>query len=655
MTARTDAVEADRWVIYLVAIASPVVIWRAAFDPFILPKATLVVLGGAALLSLAVVRLIRSGVVAFPRSLVAYASVAVAIGLVLTTILSDNVATSVAGQYKRFTGLTLYLSCVLLLLAVQRVFGRTDVSRLTTAQLAGCGLVIAYGLAQWLGWEPYQWQNLYGDAVFSFLGNPNFAGAFAGLSVGLGLWGVTNDSWPAWARGGPAALVLGSVVVAITSDSFQGPATVVVAMTVFAFGWLLSRGGRAMRVGAPVLGITAAIATATVVAGFSGAGPLDRLNEQKTLQLRAYYWEAALNMFRARPISGVGIDRYAAFYRSERTQEAALNSVFSVSADEPHNTFLDMFAEGGLLLGLPYLLFVGVTAWSIVIGCRRLRGGELLLLSGLSAAWAAYQVQSLVSIDVPPLAVMHWLLAGSIALVVAPPEWREVRLPWAPAPAPTRRRKQVRRSSSGFDVAAYAVGAVIALASLVILTRPLRADAEYESSRAASASNENEAAFDHADRSTEIAPWETTYWFQAGVRRLTAGQEEEALRLFEDAIDRDPRGLEQVVSAARVSEVTGDVDRAAALYEDALEIEPYAPEMVLEVARFEISHEMFDEAVEHAEYLVDVRPENPLFWEVLGDALGGTGSRRRALESYERALELSTDSTEIVRKIEALA
>jgi O-antigen ligase len=657
VTARSDALGADRWVVYITAVASAVAVWRPAFDPFSLPKATVVVLGGSALVLLALMRWIRTGVVSLPSSRLAVAAGVFLVALALATLASDNLATSVAGHYKRYTGFVLYASCVALFFGVVRAFSAATVERLTLALLTAGALVIGYGVMQWVGVEPYDWQNLYGDAVFSWLGNPNFAGAYAGIITGPALWGLTRGDWPLWGRAGAGVLLLGCVAVAVKSDSFQGPVTVLVAGGVFAVGWLVYRGGRAVKVGVPALLGAAGVLVAFTLAGFAGSGPLARLNDQNTLQLRLYYWDAALSMFQENPITGVGTDRYVAYYRAERSQEAALNTVFSVSADEPHNVPLDMFAEGGLPLGLAYLAFVGLTGSLVVIGFIRVRGRQLLLLSGLAGAWAAYQVQSMVSIDVAPLAVVQWLLAGAIAVVVAPPAFRDIRLPWAPAPVVKGKgkgkasRRGTRQTSAARDWAAIVVASLLAVGALWFFTRPLRADIAFGESRSATVQQEK---FALAERSTELAPWEPMYWFQAGVRRLDSGQEPRAMALMEEAIERDPRGLEQVVTGARIANTRGDIDRAAELYARALEIEPYAPEMVAEVARFKFAHDQAGEAAALAEYLTEVRPEIVDFWVLLGEARALDANEAEAAVAFRRALELSPDNEAAERGLEAV-
>lgn len=655
MSAQRDALEADRWVLMATAVASAIFLWRAAFDPFSLPKATVVAVGALAIFCLGLNRVVADGTVTLPRSPHAVVAAVFLAGLLLATATSDRPLISIVGYYKRYGGLVLYGSCVLLFIAVLRAFTGASIRRFSASLLVAGGAVVIYGSMQWIGLEPYKWQNLYGDAVFSTLGNPNFAGAYAGFSLPLALWGVTNTGWSLPWRAASGVVALAAVATAVASKSFQGPATLVLAGAVFALAWALHRGGTVRRIGVPVLLSGGAVAGVALLAGFAGTGPLDRLGEQNTLQLREYYWGAAASMFADDPLTGVGLDRYAAHYRSQRSEEAALKSEFTVSADAPHNVPLDMFAEGGLPLGLGYLAFVGLTLWVIITGLVRLRGPDLLLLGALAGAWAAYQAQSLVSIDVAPLAAAHWLLAGAIVVVAGPPQLVSVRLPWAPRPVVGKKRgTRVPRRSKARERGGAIAAALIAIVGLWLVTRPLRADVAHQDARKAAAARQAEAADAAGERSTSIAPWEPTFWFRRGVLTLDSGRERQAAPLLEEAIRRDPLGLEQVVTAARVYGVLDDPERAGELYDRALRIEPHAPELKVEVARFKLAQGDFDAGIPLAEELVKARPDNADFWLLLGKAYTADGQESEARDALERALELSPDNAEAKATLEKL-
>lgn len=635
----------DRTALAVIVVATALAIWRPAADPFSIPKALVVVGGAGALILLALVRWIRDGVVSLPRSTMTVAAAAFVAALCFSVVNSDNTTASLVGVYKRYDGFVLYAACVVLLVAVLRAFTPATIRTLVLAQAVAGGAVVAYGVIQWRGIDPLDWEQTYGDAVFSTLGNPNFAGAYAGMTFPLMLWGVVRDGASVVGRLVFGALALCSVATAIASDSVQGPATVAIGGGVFALAFVISRRGWVAKAGVPLMLAAAIGGGAVAIAGFNGSGPLARLEQEATLEIRRVYWGAAWSMFQAEPLTGVGMDRYHAYYRAHRAEDAANDISFTVNADQPHNVPLDMLAEGGLPLGGTYALFVLLTGGLLLYGLVRLRGTNLLMLGALGGTWAAYQAQSLVSIDLAPLAAVHWLMAGGIAVLARPPRMKTFRLPWGGAAAADRRAAAVPSETRG--AAGAILAGALALVGLWFLVLPLRADAALGDSQQATANKNVTGSIAAAKRSAALADWEGTYWFQYGVRMLEAGRQKEAMAALEQAIDREPRGLEQVVTGARISAALGDNDRAGDLYAQALLIEPYAPEMLLEVAKFRAVNGDFAAAQKTLESVVEVRPSDAEAWLVLGQVYAEQENLPKARDALEKVVALGADNAEV--------
>lgn len=643
MRTQARALEVERWVLVVAAAAPPVAIWRAASDPFSLPKATVVVLAATVLVASAVHRWITERRLVLPLGPVTIAAAAFVVALVVATLASDQPDISVVGGYKRYGGLAFYGSCAVLLVGVVRSFDLDNVRRLAHGFLVGGGIAMTYGVMQWVGLEPYRWRNLYGDAVFSFLGNPNFAGAYAGIVAAFGSWCALDRAASPAVRALGGWVVLASALTAWGSEALQGFAAVALGVVVVGIGALLSRGGSWERLAVKAILGAGGIAVVAGVLGIAGAGPLGFLGEQRTLRLRRYYWDAAIAMFADQPITGVGPGRYGPNYRAFRSEEAALNSGdFTLAADAAHNVPLDMFAQGGLLVGGAYLAVVLLTGWCIVTGLRRLQGEDRLLLGAFAGAWAAYQLQSLVSIDVPPLAAAHWLLAGAIVAGARPPALRTFSWGVVASTAKKGRGPTKPRVSESMERAGLVAAGIVVIAGTWLATRPIRADIALADSRGAG--GDRSAASAAADRSVELAPWESTYPFQKAVRSLNAGRTDEAAAALEEALERDPKGPEQIVTRARVADADGDVDQALALYERALEVEPHAADMKVEVATYRLENGDADGAAGLVLELTDALPDRADLWVLLARAYAADEQRDRAREALLRALDLEPEN-----------
>src|SRR5205085_11509631 len=136
-----------------------------------------------------------------------------------------------------------------------------------------------------------------------------------------------------------------------------------------------------------------------------------------SFDLRKDYWSAAWHMFGSSPIAGKGLDRYAAYFRIYQPKGFGLRYPVGFTNNAAHSVPLHMLATGGVILGLGYLAFVVVVSASLVRGLASSDGTQRLLVGGLGGAWVAYVVQSSVSIDVVPIALVGWLLAGATVLL----------------------------------------------------------------------------------------------------------------------------------------------------------------------------------------------------------------------------------------------
>lgn len=594
-----------------------VLFWRPGLDNFDLVKLTAVMVCAGAVAVLALGRMVSRGRIAIPMSPVSWAALTFVATMTAATLASDQPDVSLFGIQRRYNGLVLYACSAVLLLAVLRLFDEPWVQRMALALGASSAAVTAYGLLQLLEADPLGWNRQYGDAIFSTLGNPNFAAGYLGIGVPVLAWAALSRRNPAALRGAAALTVMLALIVIVGTDSDQGLAAGGVGLAVLALSWLLGRDARQRRRGIAGLASVTVLSFGVLVAGLLGAGPVARLSSQVSFTLRGYYWRAALAMFADNPVLGVGPDRYGVNYRIYRPLEAALGVDLPQGNDAAHNVLLHLLATGGLMAGLAYLAVVACTGGALVHGLRRTTSERRLLLGGVGGAWLAYQVQSLVSIDVPALASLHWLLAGAVVVLGAPPALRELAVPWA---APTGRTD--KRTASGRSTRGAVVAAVAGLIALWAVTVPLRADTAAGTAQRRGGGDDFSGAIAAAERATSLAPWEYTYPYARADWLVQGGDPQTALNAFQDATERDPADLKPPLAAARVAAQVGQVQLAADWYRDALRIEPQHPQMKIEVARFLQQRGQAEEARRLLEDALRVDPDNDEARDLLH---GGTG------------------------------
>jgi hypothetical protein len=147
-----------------------------------------------------------------------------------------------------------------------------------------------------------------------------------------------------------------------------------------------------------------------IVSSIFNVGPFARFIYETSVQVRGFYWEAAIRIIKQHPLLGVGFDGYGDWFNRTRSFEA-FNYNSGVVSDSAHNIPLDIGASGGIILLGSYVFIqflVLKSAWT------KFKSDESFdeIYAALFAAWIAYTVQSLLSINQIGLGVWGWSLTG---------------------------------------------------------------------------------------------------------------------------------------------------------------------------------------------------------------------------------------------------
>ena len=645
-----------------VLVAAALVFHRGTFDVFNTTKATVIALGALAIAAIGAVRIARTRRLLVPVTPAWYATGAFAGALAVATLVSPTPVWSVVGRPGRHTGLAMYLVFVGLFAVAVRLYRNHPPQHLAKVLLLTAVPVAVYGLAQAAGIEPFGWDAIEGGPqVFATFGNANFLSAWLGIVTPLGAWAALARTLPPVWRAVGALVALLALAAAVASGSLQGPASAVVGSLLVGGVWLFTTGGAVRRWRRPLLAGGVAAAGALVAGFLMGAGPFASVRQgaEASLATRLPKWEVALAMFRDRPLLGFGLDHYASWYYTYRPEAVAAQDGLERSVDSSHNVPLDMLVSGGVLLFAAYLAVIAVIGWALVVGLRRLEGPERLLLAGFGGAWTAYQAQALVSIDVPPLAALHWVIAGVILAVGTRPELREWTLPGAPA-VPTARPGRKKKSGqprplASAHPAAVGVLIIVVLAGAWFTTLPIRADARAMQGVQAAAAGDVRVATDSYRRAGSIASWEPRYPAMLGGLLNQVGQADLAYDAYLEAAARDPRGLSHALNLGRVAATLERPEDAERWYDRALDIDPTTPEVLAEVGRFELAQGDVAAANDLLERAVALRGDHPGWWAALGEARSADGDVQGAREAFQRALELDPDTPDAVEGLERLA
>ena len=317
---------------------------------------------------------------------------------------------NIYGSYGRNTGFISYLVLSFISLGALSLREISNFRKIILGlQFAGmvnvlyCAWVLAFG-------DCLAWNNPYGN-ILGLFGNPDFISAFLGIFIAtlVALLAAPTSTFTYRIIAGIVALAAFYEIV--KSHAIQG--IVVTAGGIAIVGFFAVRAYFKKQV------LTSAYVLSVLGVGILGVlgtlqkGPLSFVYKT-SVSLRGSYWNAGITMGMDHPLTGVGMDAYGDWYRRARSLHAAtvLPGPKTIT-NAAHNVVIDFFAYGGFPLLLSYLGMLIVAGIAIIKVIGRTKTYEPTFVA-MVAAWACYEVQSVISINQVGLAIWGWLLTGAL-------------------------------------------------------------------------------------------------------------------------------------------------------------------------------------------------------------------------------------------------
>lgn len=636
-----------------------VVFLTSTADPVNIPKLAALLLCAIALLSVSAARAVRSRTPALPWGVGALTGLLLLLAFLSSTAAADQTTTAVLGAAGRNSGLLAYAAALILYFTVLRAFDAPATKVVLFGVLTGGAFTAIYGLLQRLGIDSINWANPF-NPIIATLGNPDFASAYLGIAVPAALWAALWTGWPRGWRWVAAVTALLCFCMAALSSAVQGPIAAAAGTAVLAFALALDLRSRQRRLVLSGLAAAAGLGVTTLVIGALGAGPARPFFSGISYDARTWYWGAALRMWQRSPLTGVGLDSYGLFWRRDRPVDNPRAVGGDAYSDSAHSVPLQHLAQGGLVLAAAYVFFLTVVVLALIHGLRRLAGQERLLLGGLGGSWAAYQVQSLVSIDQVPLLVLNFTLGAAVIVAAGKSRLRVLHLPGAlPVAAEAGRGRKSRlptsRPVSGMDVALLTAIGAAALFALWLSSIPLRASYAAHQGDVALNDGDGTAALEAFGRAQELLPGFGAYGTRIGQTYNLAQRADESRAALERAFAVDKAEIGAGRTAGRYAEAAGDYDAADRLYSEALALDPTNSATILDWATFQLRHGSAAEAQKRLERAVVDLPGDAGLWASLGDARGVFKDTAGARAAYERALQIKADEPTALAGLKKLA
>ena len=390
--------------ILLGGVFTTLTIWTKLEDPINLPKLFALVLFAAAVLGLALPRLLSAHRLTGVSQRIAVGLVGLfLIGLLVSTAATDVKYTAIFGEYHRNNGSLSYIAMAVLMGAGALVFDLKSSDRYLKFYATTGLLLTAYGFLQAAGKDPIGWTIDYNPFITT-LGNPNFTSGFLGLSAIVMLL-LTVESTERKFQAAYAVGLLADLYILKRSGSIQGLFGFLIgaAIIVIVKLWIVNR--KYGQIGL----VATAIAGAPVALAVINVGPLASNLYQGTLRNRLDYWNASINMFKDHPIFGVGIDRFGEYYRQYAVQNQVVQGQIT---DNAHSVYMQILATGGLVTFVPYVLVIGYITYIGFKAMLQATGSTKLRIAGIFGIWLGTVAVNIVTIDNLGVAVWFWITGG---------------------------------------------------------------------------------------------------------------------------------------------------------------------------------------------------------------------------------------------------
>lgn len=369
---------------------------------------------------------------------------------IISTLFSIDPHTSVWGYYSRSNGgLLSTISYLFLYYAFVSNFTKEHVIKFLKFAVFAGGAASLYAIPEHFGVSPSCvilthefsagcWVQDVQARVFGTLGQPNWLAAYLGMLIFPAIYFfLSAKELPqkvlyfllitayylaftfTYSRGATLGLIAGFAVLALSQLLFSRPSggklniSILKPMVIIAGGFLLINllFGSALTelrlLKNPAVPLRPGLSQATAPSGTQ----LENGGTESG-QIRLIVWKGALDIFRAYPLFGSGVETFAYAYYQFRPGEHNLVSEWDFLYNKAHNEYLNYLATTGIFGFLSYLAIIVVfLLWVMRYGFFATKEAthNSLLITSLSAGYIFYLIQNFFLFSVVIIAVLFYL------------------------------------------------------------------------------------------------------------------------------------------------------------------------------------------------------------------------------------------------------
>jgi len=411
---KTSSVLAKR-LLFLVALTSLVISPNVSYDPINVIKLVLLSATATGAFFYAVLLNVRTESKARQRILVIWLLATLGIFLVSTLMSKQSFATQFFGTYGRNTGLLAWTSFIVLIFSFSIIGSRlSSLSVFISVQIIGV-LNLIYSTLQTLDLDPVLWNTQY-NPIVGTLGNPNFVSSLFGACIsGLLAFTLLNRDSTLKLRLGLVALMVWYMIIIYRSESIQGFFLISIGLVAMASIVVAKKFRRDWRTVSFL--VLTFLSVVIIFMGLLGHGALGSLLANRTFIIRYQYWMVAIDGVMDRPWLGLGFDSFGSYFRVNRPQELIDMIGEEIFTNSPHNVFLDLAFNAGVI-ALILLLLVKIL--TLAVGLKLImtnsfeseKEGRLFL--AVFVIWICLETQTLISVNQIGLNIWVFVLNGFV-------------------------------------------------------------------------------------------------------------------------------------------------------------------------------------------------------------------------------------------------
>ena len=314
------------------------------------------------------------------------------------------------GLFGRNTGILTYVFFCILFLVTLSLTTINSIKTIIYALLISGIINILYGLWVHLFGDFIPWKNNYGALLGTF-GNPDFAGAFLGITLGV-IFALALSMNKIYKLIFFCVVAPLNLLVIMDTRTNQGLIVAAVTLLIVFFNYLRTTLNN-LKLHWLLLLCCVPGGFITILGMFQ-IGPAASLIYKESISLRGIYWDAAFKTGNSHFITGVGMDGFGDWYRRARSEKAATwfpgpDTVTNVA----HNIYLDLYANGGVTLFFIYFTINVIAVWRLFKVFSK-RNDYDWIATALAAGYLGYQSQALISISQIGIGIWGWVLPGAI-------------------------------------------------------------------------------------------------------------------------------------------------------------------------------------------------------------------------------------------------